>query len=344
MKHLLIAGGGTGGHITPALAVGLEAEKYFKVSYACTPRPVDKRMYSSVSNTVHVMNPPRADKGLKIFLPFTAFYAFVKTVLLLKRIKVDIVLGTGGYSSFFAILAAKFLGLPTAVFDSNALPGRSNRLASKFCKIAFTSFPEAEDKLSCTVILSGTPVVDTIQNAGKENASEQKQTKVLFLGGSQGARSINNIALSLGDKVSVLLQSGSIDFDRVQEKASSFTKFEVKSFLDNLLPWYSAATLVVARSGAQTIAELSALGIPAVFVPYPYAAEDHQTINAKAIASTGGAIWFPESETKLESFVDVILNLTKDKQRLKDMAQAIRSNNKEDSCQVIVFHLKELTQ
>ncbi len=344
MKHLLIAGGGTGGHITPALAVGHEAGKYFMVSYACTPRPVDKRMYSSVSNTVHVMNPPRADKGLKIFLPFTALYAFIKTVLLLKRIKVDIVFGTGGYSSFFAILAAKFLRLPTAVFDSNALPGRSNRLASRFCKIAFTAFSEAEDKLNCTVVLSGTPVADTIQNAGKENATEQKQTKILFLGGSQGARSINNIALSLGGKASVLLQSGSIDFDRVQEKSSSFVEFKVKPFLENLLPWYSAATLVVARSGAQTIAELSALGIPAVFIPYPYAAEDHQTINAKAIANTGGAIWFPESETKLENFVDVILNLVRDKQRLKNMAKAIRSNNKEDSSKIIVFHLKELTQ
>lgn len=344
MKHLLIAGGGTGGHITPALAVGQEAESCFKVSYACTPRPVDQRMYSSVSNTVHIMNPPRVDKGLKIFLPFTALYAFVKTVLLLKRIKVDIVLGTGGYSSFFTILAAKFLGKPAAVFDSNALPGRSNRLASKFCQLAFTSFTEANDKLSCSVVLSGTPITKSLRNAAKQLLKEvETQSKILFLGGSQGARSINDIALSLGDRASVLLQSGSRDYKRVEEKASALSNFQVKSFLSDLLPWYSEASLVVARAGAQTIAEVSALGIPAVFVPYPYAAEDHQTINAKAMTNTGSALWFPESETKEEGFDEMLLNLLKDKEQLKKMARAARSNFKEDSAQQVVLHLKELS-
>ena len=348
-KHLLIAGGGTGGHIAPAIAVGERASNNFKVSYACTPRPVDSMMYASVADDVHVMNPPRLDKGMKFLLPFTALRAFVEARSLLKSIKADLVLGTGGYSSFFAIAAARSLGIPAAVFDSNAKPGRSNRIASRFCKIAFTGLEGGEEGLKCPSFHTGTPVSENIKKIDKTSARRQigipeNLPVILFLGGSQGARAINDLALSIQGDVSVLLQCGTRDYPRALEiSKTTSTRIIVEPFVD-LAMWYSAADLAAARAGGQTIAELSAFGLPAVFVPYPYAAEDHQTANAAAIVKNGGALLQVQSEAEVSSFSIMLNQLVNDRKKLETMSLAIASIFPSDPAAGIVSHLRELLQ
>ncbi len=349
LKHLLIAGGGTGGHIAPAIAVGERASDSFKVSYACTPRPVDSMMYSSVTNEVHVMNPPRLDKGMKFLLPFTALKAFFASRSLLKSINADLVLGTGGYSSFFAIVAAWSLGIPAALFDSNALPGKSNRIASRFCRIAFTGFPEGKAGLKCSTLCTGTPVSENMLKIEKESARKQigipeNLPVILFLGGSQGARAINDLALSIQGDVSLLLQCGKRDYSRANTVAESInTGIVVKPFVD-LGMWYSAADLAVARAGGQTIAELSAYRLPAVFVPYPYAAEDHQTANASAIVKTGGALLQVQSEVEGSSFGKMLIQLVNNKKELTTMSSAMASIFPKDPADRIVSHLRGLLQ
>ncbi len=349
-QHLLIAGGGTGGHIAPAIAVGERASDIFRVSYACTPRPVDSMMYSSVTNEVHVMNPPRIDKGMKLLLPFTALKAFCDARSLLKSIKADIVLGTGGYSSFFAVIAARSLGIPAAVFDSNALPGKSNRLASRFCKIVFTGFQEGEEGLKCNAIHTGTPVSEHLKKTDRQSARKQigipeNLPVILFLGGSQGARAINDLALGIQGDVSVLLQSGKRDYARaLKNSESANTSIIVKPFVD-LAMWYSAADLAVARAGGQTIAELAAFGLPAVFIPYPYAAEDHQTANALAIVKTGGALLQVQNEAEdSSSFSSQLMQLLGDSKELEGMSRAIASIFPSDPAGRIVSNLRELLQ
>ena len=348
-RHLLIAGGGTGGHIAPAIAVGERASGSFKVSYACTPRPVDSVMYSSVTNEVHVMNPPRLDKGMKFLLPFTAIKAFFASRSLLKSIKADLVLGTGGYSSFFAIVAAWSLGIPAALFDSNALPGKSNRIASRFCSIAFTGFQEGNSGLKCSALLTGTPVSEKMVKTGKALARKQigipeKLPVILFLGGSQGARAVNDLALSIQGDVSILLQCGKSDYSRALRISESIdANVIVKPFVD-LGVWYSAADLTVARAGGQTIAELAAYGLPAVFIPYPYAAEDHQTANASAIVKTGGALLQVQSEVESSSFSRKLIQLLNNKKELTAMSCAMSSIFPSDPAETIVSHLEGLLQ
>lgn len=347
MKHLLIAGGGTGGHIAPAIAAGERASDFFEVSYACTPRPVDSMMYSAVTNQVHVMNPPRVDKGMKFFLPFTAARSFLIARALLKSIKADVVLGTGGYSSFFAIAAARSLGIPAAIFDSNAIPGKSNRIASRFCKIAFTGLPGGERGLNCRTILTGTPVSGKMKKtsvliARKAIGIPGNRPVFLFLGGSQGAKAINDLALNIKGDVSVLLQCGKSDYQRVVKQSKNRKKLKVMPFINDLSLWYSAADLAVARAGGQTIAELSAFGLPAVFIPYPYAAEDHQTANAAAVEKAGGALCRSQREIESLDSDQFLLKLINNRDELANMSTAVKSIFPSDPAESIVSNLREL--
>lgn len=347
MKHLLIAGGGTGGHIAPAIAVGERASDQFRVSFACTPRPVDKMMYSDAVNPVHVMNPPRVDKGMRLLLPVTATRSFLNVRALLKSIKADIVLGTGGYSSFFSLAAARSLGISAAIFDSNATPGKSNRIASRFCEVAFTALPGGEKGLKCSAILTGTPVSEKMKKTTASTAKQligipEDKPVLLFLGGSQGAKAINDLALKTKGDVSILLQCGMRDYQRVLQQSSELGNFVVKPFIRDLSLWYSAADLAVARAGGQTIAELSFFGLPAVFVPYPYAAEDHQTVNAEAVVKGGGAILRSQEETEFSEFNRMLLQLIKNSEELETMAAAMKSLFPSDPAGNIVSNLLEL--
>ncbi|MCK5841427.1 MAG: UDP-N-acetylglucosamine--N-acetylmuramyl-(pentapeptide) pyrophosphoryl-undecaprenol N-acetylglucosamine transferase [Candidatus Sabulitectum sp.] len=348
-KHLLIAGGGTGGHIAPAIAIGSAASEHFRVSYACTPRPVDTMMYAAVAEPVHVMNPPRIDKGMRLLLPFTATISFLKARALIKSIGADVVLGTGGYSSFFAIVAARSLGIPAAVFDSNAISGRSNRIASRFCRIAFTGLKSGETGLNCRTVQTGTPVSGKMNKtatvlARKRLGIPEDFPVILFLGGSQGAKAINDLALAVGEDVSVLLQCGNSDYKRVLKQSKTMDNFTVKPFLTDLSLWYSAAALAVARAGGQTIAELAAFGLPAVLVPYPYAAEDHQMANAAVILNAGGALLRTQTETEHSDFTGFLLKLGGDRKKLAEMSAAMQSIFPDDPAEKIVLLLRELVQ
>ncbi len=349
LKHLLIAGGGTGGHITPAIAVGekAEAKAAFNVSYVCTPRPVDSAMYASVESTVHVMNPPRIDKGMKIFLPFSLISSFLKARKLLKSIGADIVLGTGGYASFFTIVAAKSMGIPAAIFDSNVIPGKSNRVASRFCKVAFTGLPGGQSGLKCKTIQTGTPVTDKMK---KTNSSAAKKTLgipenkpvVLFLGGSQGASAINDLALKIKGEVSILLQAGKSDYNRVINLIGSTSNIKAEAFIDDLSLWYSAADLVVARAGGQTIAELVAFGIPAVFIPYPYAAENHQMANAKALEKIGASLCIEQKDAMASDFNWIISELLNNVEELDRMTVVLKKIMPSNPSLTMLNCLKEL--
>jgi len=348
MKHLLIAGGGTGGHIAPAIAVGEAAEACFRVSYLSTPRPVDKMMYAQVDNTVHVLDPPRIDRGMKALLPFTALRALHRARTLLRQIKADAVFGTGGYSSFYAILAAKTLGIPAAIFDSNAIPGKSNRFASRFCRLAFTGLPGGEKGLKCPFVHTGVPVSERMKKVPACAARESlgipvDRSVVLFLGGSQGAKAINELAISMKEDVTVLLQCGTAEYDKIKNTANMGKNIIIKPFLDDLSLWYSAAELAVARAGGQTIAELAAFSLPAVLVPFPYAAENHQAANAAAVERAGGAILRLQQDIDAAGFGEYLLRLISSGNELKKMSAAIGSMFPDHPAQSIVSQLQKLS-
>ncbi|MCD4848220.1 MAG: UDP-N-acetylglucosamine--N-acetylmuramyl-(pentapeptide) pyrophosphoryl-undecaprenol N-acetylglucosamine transferase [Candidatus Aegiribacteria sp.] len=298
---IAIAGGGTGGHISPAIAV---AEIIFKefpevtVDFIATPRPVDRRMYRQFESMVHTLDPPRIDRGFseKLLFPIRAIRSFIRIRRLLRELDSSALLSTGGYSSFFPVVAARSLGIPSVIHESNSIPGRANRLAATFANKILIGFESASSYFKKKpVVLTGNPVRPTLERIEKREARNQlgippESTVILLLGGSQGAKAINDIAVKVPEGVYSLLQCGSRDKDRVIRESRGNNRITVVDFTDNPALLYSAADIAVARSGAMTTAELSWFRIPSIYIPYPYAADNHQKWNAASIAEKGGAI------------------------------------------------------
>jgi UDP-N-acetylglucosamine--N-acetylmuramyl-(pentapeptide) pyrophosphoryl-undecaprenol N-acetylglucosamine transferase len=332
VKSLVIAGGGTGGHISPAISVAESVSRLdngVPVHFVCTPRPVDRRMYSGYGDEyVHVLDSPRLDRGGlagKLVFPFRAIRVFAQARSLLRELDPKMVFATGGYSSFFTIAAARWLGIPAVLHDSNSIPGRSNRMASRFADSVMLGFRSALRFFPKKGVHTGNPVRDSLERIQKAEARKilgmGDGNTVLFLGGSQGAAAVNDLAIEMSRRgLGVILQSGERDFDRVRELGSTLENFHHVAFVDDPSPLYSAADVCVARSGAMTIAELCWFRLPAVFVPYPYAADDHQTANASEIVDAGGALCFDEAELTAELLYEELTSLTGNPGRLQEMA------------------------
>lgn len=297
---IAIVGGGTGGHISPAIAVAEAVWEEFPetvVDFIATPRPVDRRMYLEFSDAVHTLNPPRIDRGFsdQFLFPIRAIRSFFRARRLLSELDSSVLFSTGGYSSFFSVVAARSLGIPSLIHESNSIPGRANRLAASFASRILTGFESASSRFRKPVILTGNPVRPTLEMIEKREARNHlgvppEGTIILFLGGSQGAKAINDIALKVPQGVHSLLQCGSRDKERVLQESKGIDSITVVDFIDNPALLYSAADIAVARSGAMTTAELSWFRIPTIYIPYPFAADNHQEWNAMEIADKGGAI------------------------------------------------------
>jgi UDP-N-acetylglucosamine--N-acetylmuramyl-(pentapeptide) pyrophosphoryl-undecaprenol N-acetylglucosamine transferase len=346
MKRVLIAGGGTGGHISPALAVGraIEADGWAEVFYARTERPVDEAMYRGQGSKVHLLRSPRIDRGAVVFLPFTGTVALAKAAGLLRKLGIDAVLGTGGYASFYCVAAAWLLGIPGAVLDTNAFPGRSNRLVSRFCKVAFAAFPGQDRLFHCPVSTVGIPrePVRVVSGAAEKLGLPEEKPVVLVLGGSQGARALNDLALQCPGGISVLLQCGGRDEQRVAEIAKDRENFLVAGFLEDLSDWYSASDIAVARAGAQTLAELASFGVPAVFIPYPHAADDHQARNAGVAVEAGGALMVRQETLNPGSFWEAVTELLQDREKLASMSAAMERLLPADTAERISTEIRGL--
>ena len=334
MSGFVIAGGGTGGHISPAISVAeslWKLEPDSRIDFVCTPRPVDARMYGRFERIVHVLNSPRIDRGgipAKLALPFRALKAFFDSRNILERLKPDLVFATGGYSSFFVMVAARSMGITSVLHDSNSIPGRSNRLASRFAAVVMLGFRCAERFFPRKALYTGNPVRDSLRHTGAEEARRElgldSSPVVLFLGGSQGARSINDLANAVSQSgVSVILQCGERDLPRVRELTRGRNKFVLTGFVDDPSLLYSAADLCVARSGALTIAELCWFRLPAVFIPYPHAADDHQTANAREIAAIGGATVIHEGDDTTDRLGDELRRLLDNPEELAVMSRSL---------------------
>lgn len=346
MRRVLIAGGGTGGHIAPALVVGkrVSLDGWAEVFYAKTERPVDTAMYAPEGDRAHALRSPRIDKGARILLPFTATLALFRAIRLLRRLRADVVLGTGGYASFYCVAAAWLCRIPCAVLDTNAIPGRSNRLVSRFAKLAFAAFPGQEGMFHCPVKTAGIPVqARTLPVGARARLGLSEDCRVvLFLGGSQGARAVNDLAIAAPPGINVLLQCGEADEHRVRRLVAGRMGFLAEGFLADLSDWYAAADLAVARAGAQTLAELSEFGVPAVFIPYPHAADDHQAANAMMAARAGAALMKRQDTLDAGAFWSEVKALLEDVGSLDGMALAMSGLLTKNAAQLVSEELRRL--
>jgi len=227
-------------------------------------------------------------------------YGFYQSLSLIRGFSPHLVLGVGGYSSGPVCLAAKILGIPTAIHEQNSFPGLTNRLLSRAVDRVFVSFEESAAYLHGGAIqVTGNPIREELLEGEKERDRDAGPFTVLVTGGSQGAGAVNRVfvaALEIlkgkGKEIAVIHQTGESDYARVSEEYRRHgLQGEVTPFIQDMSGTYRRADIVVCRAGASTVSELAAMGKPSILIPYPYAANSHQETNARILARAGGRKW-----------------------------------------------------
>ena len=321
--NIIIACGGTGGHLFPGIAVAQELKsRGHEVLLLISEKKVDAQASEKYSNlnfeTVKaIAKPPTFSLRMIPFL-----LGLRKTIKqcrnIIQRENADVVLGMGGFTSFPPVYAGSKLGVRTYVHDSNAVPGRSNLMTAECCtevllglEVAAQHFPKAETRIT------GTPVRDELEALPSRYAAchvfdlDPKKKTLLVMGGSQGAQNLNELVVagSEGTEWQVLHLAGQADFDRVKAQVGDRKGYKVLAFCDQMPSAYAAADFCVARSGASSLTELSRVGLPALLVPYPFAADDHQTVNAEVYEEANAAVLKQQDDLNEESIRDMLTSL-----------------------------------
>ncbi len=336
--NIIIAGGKTGGHLFPGIAVASALERMSKnvdVLFVGTDAPFETQTLKKY-NYAHkrIFSKPIKGGSLfsKVFSISIILVSLLQSVLILKNFKPDFVLGVGGFSSFAVVLAAWGLRIPTGIQEQNAFPGLTNRMLSRFAGIIFTSFEETRGfENNSKVKYVGNPVrktagTDSEGTGSIENFDPGKLT-ILVTGGSQGAHSINTAfieAISLmGDRhqFNIVHQTGVDDEAFVQKKYAELNiTATAKAFFYDMPQLQKTADLAITRAGAGTLSEICTNGLPSILVPFPYAADDHQTFNAQALQKKGAAVMIKDKALTGQLLKQVLQDITSDKKKRKQMA------------------------
>lgn len=339
--HILIACGGTGGHLFPGIAVA-EAliKRGHKVRLLISRKKVDadasaKYAHLDFETLPAVAKPPTLSPRMLPFL-WKTWQSIRRCKVILREFKADAVIGMGGFTSLPPVVAGRQLGLKTFVHDSNARPGRANVLTSRWCSTVFLGFEAARGFFpKCPTTVTGTPVRPEILNlppraeAAASFDLDPNRPTVLITGGSQGARQLNDIcaeaAALLPADVQMLHVAGNLDYQRVAAKAKGRPHHKVLGFCSEMPAAYACSDLIVTRSGASSLTEIATAGLPSILVPYPYAADDHQARNAEVFSSAGAARMVRESELNPQLLASMITSITQDLPSAQDMAKAARA-------------------
>jgi UDP-N-acetylglucosamine--N-acetylmuramyl-(pentapeptide) pyrophosphoryl-undecaprenol N-acetylglucosamine transferase len=274
--------------------------------------------------------------------------AVVKAAGIVRRCKPQVVLGFGGYASFAPMLAAALLGVPSVLHEQNAAAGASNRLMGRFARRICLSWPGTRGFAQTKCILTGNPVRADVCAAGHETRWRSTR-RLLVLGGSQGARALNAFLPRILPRlaaagVEIRHQSGKNDEQGTRQAYASagYAPECVSAFIDDMARAYRWADMVMCRAGASTAAELCAAGLPAVLVPFPYAARDHQTHNARILEKAGAAVLLPESELRPDDTGNLLLELFEDEERRRLMSLAALRTARPDAALRIAAVLEEV--
>ena len=337
---VVIATGGGGGHLYPALSLAEELNSRQADILFAVNRLVPSLTAKGYRFERILTFPAPYGFSFKIFAFLTVLpIGFLQSFFLLKKFKPGVVVGFGGYFSFPVVLAAVILKVPTLIHEQNVLPGRANRLLSKFVKRIAVGFEEAgkyfKDK---PTVVTGNPIREDALNSApgrekalKEFGLEADRFTILVMGGSQGASGLNVLfiyaLLRIEDRkgLQIIHLTGERDYEVIKADYGALTlKYKIFSYLDRMELAYCLADLVISRAGASTISELTALGLPAILIPYPGAGA-HQSKNAGYLAAHGAAIVLEEENSNPTRLKVVLTGLLKDRKKLKSMARASKA-------------------
>jgi UDP-N-acetylglucosamine--N-acetylmuramyl-(pentapeptide) pyrophosphoryl-undecaprenol N-acetylglucosamine transferase len=301
------------------------------VLFIGTKRGLEARMLPEIGFALETLE-VEGIKGRGIARSLAALLKIPRSLIESRRIirgfDPDVVIGVGGYASGPAVLAARFMGVPTAIAEQNAIPGETNRILGRFADRIFVSFPETtrwfrKDRARVT----GNPIRAAIAAAKKRERKPGEPFGLLIFGGSQGAHRINLAVLEalprLGDlkgKIRITHQTGKDDLEMVKQGYSDqAVEAQVLPFITDMAAAYGKADLLVCRAGATSIAEITASGKAAIFIPFPFAVNDHQTKNAELLVNRGAAAMIPERDLTGETLAGVIRRLAQDQGKIAEM-------------------------
>ena len=338
--RILAAGGGTSGHVYPAIAI---ADRIIKdapgsvIEFCGTSHGIENDLIPKAGYRMHEIRASGfpAKPSLKIFQALSDFRAGRKACIELIRVfKPDAVIGTGGYVCSPLVSAAARMKVPVILHEQNAFPGRSNRLLSRNALAVCTGFPGMElyFKSAKRVVYTGNPIREVFGTIDREDCRERLGFKsddyvVLAMGGSLGSRTINHAVIGLFDylkdqDIRVILSAGKQQFRELKEEMEGKeSPVEIHEYIDNTHIYMAAADLIVCRAGAITCAEVAAVGVPSIMIPYPFAAGDHQNYNARAFSETGAGITVTDAELTSERLSDEISNLLADRENGREMGR-----------------------
>lgn len=365
--RIVLSGGGTGGHVYPALSVyeqlkvdpSVEAILYIGARGHIEERIAGERGIDFVGLDVSGMPRKPSPKLLKWVLQTWNATAEAKKVL--RNFKPTAVLGTGGYASAPPLFAAMQLGIPYAVHEPDAHPGLVNRLVASKATLVSLGMKGAQERMKSgqNIVVNGNPVRQGFVNKiGRDAACavlglRTDMKTVVITGGSQGAKAINESLsgtlerlLEFEPHFQIVHQAGDKNLHDVKESLPESIlgspRYCLRAYFDDMSVVYSLADLVVCRAGAMTIAELAVTGTPAVFIPYPFAAQNHQMHNARALESQGAAAVLPQEELTSQKLGDLIVSLLSDEQRLSAMRNAMAAQGKPNAAVDLANQLKSM--
>ncbi|MBP9104444.1 MAG: undecaprenyldiphospho-muramoylpentapeptide beta-N-acetylglucosaminyltransferase [Chitinophagaceae bacterium] len=340
-KRVIIAGGGTGGHIFPAIAIANALKKIdekIEILFVGAKGKMEMEKVPEAGYKIEGLDIAgfnRSSLIKNVGLPFKLAKSFLQVRSIVKRFKPDAVIGVGGYSSYPVLRVAQAKRIPTFIHESNSFAGKSNIMLGKNATKVFTGtdgmekfFPKEK------IMVTGNPVRKSITDASVSRREginffslDEAKTTVLVVGGSLGAKSINEaidkgLDLLLDAGLQIIWQTGKPYAEKGKQRAVGKQGVWVNEFITQMEYAYAAADIVVARAGAMTVAELCVAKKPVLFVPYPFAAEDHQTVNAMALIKKNAALMVKDTEA-MQKLVFMTIELAKDKGKQEELESNI---------------------
>jgi UDP-N-acetylglucosamine--N-acetylmuramyl-(pentapeptide) pyrophosphoryl-undecaprenol N-acetylglucosamine transferase len=323
-KTLMVMAGGTGGHVYPAMAVADYLQNLgWKIVWLCTEGGMENRLIENkgYEKAMITMRGVRG-KGLLgwLLLPVKLAKAFAQSISAISQYQPNVVLGMGGYSAFPGGLMATLLGKPLVIHEQNSVAGLANKVLAKFATRVLAAFPAVYGNKAQLV---GNPVrFDITQVSAPENRLNEHlgALRLLVVGGSLGAQALNDVIpkalaeIAVENRPQVVHQAGEKHIATLQANYQvAGVVADTKAFINNMAEMYAWADVVICRAGALTVAELSAVGVASVLVPFPHAVDDHQTSNARYLSEAGAAILLPQTEFTVQKLVELIKDLSREK-------------------------------
>jgi len=359
---VLIAGGGTGGHLYPAIAIGESMQaKYpnIKVHYLGSKFGIEATVLP-IKALPHTLLPIRGlQRGISlqsfsrnVLLPWRMYHSMRIAKNIIKQLKPDIIVGTGGYASAIPLKIAVKMNIPIVLQEQNSRPGITTTYFAKEAKRICIAFKAAKDELSGDTILTGNPIRANILNGDRNKGGlsfdlNPNQKTIFLFGGSQGSAFLNRImneCISMfgSEKIQILWQTGQNQYEQFKHLDSSIIK--VRSFIHNMPEAYAISDLIISRAGALTLSEITACGKPSILVPFPHSAGDHQTKNAESIVQAKAALLLPEKGLTPRQLFRTAISILYDDNKLESMSNNARKIGIPDATNKIINQILEVVK